>query len=129
VGGYEKRGKKQKGSGDERNKKINKMGGGGGDQKTKKKNPNGGERKKNQKKGFHEMAIEFNSLGQIHLTPSDGNQNGFGCHQIQLPPLDDEHGFSRHHQIWSQLSNGDLKRGNMTNPHSTCFNCPQGWAT
>jgi hypothetical protein len=44
------------------------------------------------------MATEFNSLGQIHLTPLDGSQNGFGRHQIQLPPLDDgQNGFNCHH--------------------------------
>ncbi len=106
------------------------MGGGGGTKEQIKKNPNGGERKKNQKKGFHEMATEFNSPSRIRLTPSNGNQNGFGRHQIQLPPLDDEqNGFNRHHQIQSPLANGNQKGGNMTNLHSTCFSCPQGWPT
>jgi hypothetical protein len=39
-----------------------------------------GKEKENQKKVFHEMAIEFDNPSQIHLTLSDGNQNGFDCH-------------------------------------------------
>lgn len=53
---------------------------------------------KNQNKGFHKMATELSSLGWIHLTLLDGNQNDFGRHEIQSPSLDDEqNGFSRHH--------------------------------
>ncbi len=94
MGGIEKMGEwRQK-------KQENKQNGGtGGKQRTSKKNPNGVEgKKKNQKKDFHKMTTKFNNLSQIQLTPSDGNQNGFGRHQIQLPPLDDEqNGFNCHH--------------------------------
>jgi hypothetical protein len=45
-------------------------------------------KRKNQKKGFHEMAIEFDNPSQIHLTPSDGNQNGFNCHHWMMNKMD-----------------------------------------
>jgi hypothetical protein len=43
VGTYKKRRKKQKGSGDERNKKISKTRGASKNRRTRKQNPSGGE--------------------------------------------------------------------------------------
>jgi hypothetical protein len=46
---------------------------GGKKPNNKEKNPNGGKEEKNKKRGFHEMATKFFSLGQIFMAAFNGN--------------------------------------------------------
>ncbi len=97
-------------------KTQNGRGGGVGNKKTS---------KKNQKKGFHKMAIEFNNLDQICFTLSDGNQNGFDHHHSMMNKMDLITTIKFGHRCWMETKKGGIWENSL----STCFGCPQGWET
>jgi hypothetical protein len=113
-GVQKERKEKEKGSGDERSKKKSKIGG----KKIKNKGPknlNVGEGRKNQKKGFHQMASKFAHISQICLAPFDGNPSITtisNCHHWMANKMDLIHAINFHYRPLD----GNQKGRIMTNP-------------
>jgi len=81
------------------------------------------------------MAIEYVWPSQIHSALSNVDRNGFGRHQIQLPPLDDkQNGFNRYHQMATKTILAiikfnhhlwmEIEKKEYDKPPSACFGCP-----